>query len=531
MTAMFNMERKWVYWLIGMTACILFFRLGAAPIYILDEAKNAECAREMMLRHDWIVPTFNGQLRTDKPVLHYWFMMLSYEMFGVNAFAARFFSVVMGIGTLLLTYGFTARWVNRSVASFSTLVLALSAQFLFEFRLSVPDPYLIFFTAAGLFSGYSYLQTRSWKWLTLTAVSLALATLAKGPVALALPGMCMLLYMVSYKRWSDIFDVRYLVAAIIYVSIAAPWYVAVHKATNGAWTKGFFLEHNLDRFSTEMEGHGGPFIITPLIVIIGLLPLGAFIFAALRKKVGIWQSPFSRFSLVVTLMYVVFFSISSTKLPNYPMPCYPFVAIIIGHWIHRLMNERRPIPVYALIILLIVATSLPIGGWLALRNETETASLAVHAWWLSFLPLCLCLLFLKRNQWEAFKVLKGIAVLYTVFNILFITILYPMVYQRNPVTTSLTTIDKADMRFIAYQDLNAAMLFNLPEGKHLIPVVEDSAKLRSSIDSMAQNGTGKVYVVTRKDRLASLDTNSFLRVVSMHHDLFENPTTVILEKK
>jgi 4-amino-4-deoxy-L-arabinose transferase-like glycosyltransferase len=253
MNESFPIPAKWLYLLFGATILLLFFRLGAAPIYILDEAKNAQCAREMFVRQDWIVPTFNGELRTDKPALHYWFMILAYKMFGVNAFAARFFSVFMAIGTLGLTYFFTARWANKGTAFFATLVLALSAQFLFEFRLSVPDPYLIFFTMAGLCCGYSYLQTKSWKWIILTAIALGLATLAKGPVALALPGLSILLFLIFSKRWKEIFDVKFLAAAIIYLSVAAPWYYAVHKATNGAFTQGFFFEHNLSRFSAEMD--------------------------------------------------------------------------------------------------------------------------------------------------------------------------------------------------------------------------------------------------------------------------------------
>ena len=70
---------------------LLFWRLGSSPIYILDEAKNAQCAKEMMQRNDWVVPTFNEELRTDKPVLHYYFMIVAYKLFGVSAFSARFF--------------------------------------------------------------------------------------------------------------------------------------------------------------------------------------------------------------------------------------------------------------------------------------------------------------------------------------------------------------------------------------------------------------------------------------------------------
>ena len=131
----------------ALLALLLLVRLGATPIYILDEAKNAQCAREMLQRGDWIVPTFNNELRTDKPPLHYFFMMAAYSMFGVNEFAARFFSAVMGLLTVLVTYLYTKKHTNAFTAFCSASVLILSTHFLFEFRLAVPDPYLIFFSS------------------------------------------------------------------------------------------------------------------------------------------------------------------------------------------------------------------------------------------------------------------------------------------------------------------------------------------------------------------------------------------------
>ena len=66
-------------------------------VYVLDEAKNSACAMEMYDRNDWIVPTFNDELRTDKPPLHYYFMRTGYALFGVSPFSARFFSVLAGV--------------------------------------------------------------------------------------------------------------------------------------------------------------------------------------------------------------------------------------------------------------------------------------------------------------------------------------------------------------------------------------------------------------------------------------------------
>ena len=92
---------------------IISSNIGGFSISILDESKNSVCAREMLDRNDWVVPTFNGGLRTDKPPLHYFFMMLAYSVFGVNEFAARFFSVVFGVLTLLIAYVYIRRFFKK----------------------------------------------------------------------------------------------------------------------------------------------------------------------------------------------------------------------------------------------------------------------------------------------------------------------------------------------------------------------------------------------------------------------------------
>ena len=71
-------------------------------------------AREMLLRHDWVVPLFNDELRAHKPVLLYWCIMSSYLALGVNEFAARLPSALRDWnGDLRLSDGPPAVLVRR----------------------------------------------------------------------------------------------------------------------------------------------------------------------------------------------------------------------------------------------------------------------------------------------------------------------------------------------------------------------------------------------------------------------------------
>src|SRR6185503_6962568 len=98
-------HRGWHYvLLIGLSGLMFFLNLGGATLWDLDEGRNATCAWEMMESGNWIVPTFNSSLRDHKPALLYWLQILSYLLFGVNEFAARFPSALAALGTVLLSY-------------------------------------------------------------------------------------------------------------------------------------------------------------------------------------------------------------------------------------------------------------------------------------------------------------------------------------------------------------------------------------------------------------------------------------------
>src|SRR5260370_10938542 len=74
---------------LGVCAFFFFFGLGAFGLVGADEPRYAQIGREMLERHDWIVPTLNGQPWLEKPVLLYWKEINSYIFLGVRDWAAR----------------------------------------------------------------------------------------------------------------------------------------------------------------------------------------------------------------------------------------------------------------------------------------------------------------------------------------------------------------------------------------------------------------------------------------------------------
>ncbi len=83
-------------WLTLIIYVAFWFGLGATRLWDRDEPRNARCAVEMLERNDWIVPMFNGELRTHKPILLYWLQMPAIAILGPTDFAARMGSAFYG---------------------------------------------------------------------------------------------------------------------------------------------------------------------------------------------------------------------------------------------------------------------------------------------------------------------------------------------------------------------------------------------------------------------------------------------------
>jgi hypothetical protein len=326
--------------------------------------------------------------------------------------------------------------------------------------------------------------------------------------------------MIWGKKWKTFFTWHLLPAFILLSAITLPWYIAVHKATNGAWTRGFFIENNLNRFSDPQEGHGGFFLITVLFVLIGLLPFMSFIGEAIRKSKTVFQNDLVRFCGVVVIAFVIFFSVSSTKLPNYAMPCYPFAAVILASFITSLLSGTITSKKYPLYILVFILSALPVAGYFAIKQEIEISSLNWLAFILLIVPISFIIFFLVNKNAGWHKSISTIVILFFLLNIILLHIIYPALYKQNPVAKTIQMVRGSPV-ILSYQAYNPGYNFYL----------NTNIKRYQSLDSinvqLQQNPNA--IIISRKEFVDSLRSLG-VDVIAEHRDLFELPTTVILKR-
>ena len=91
--------------LIAIVAALLFIPFaGGVHLFDWDEINFAECAREMIVSHNYLNVQIDFKPFWEKPPLFIWMQVLSMKVFGINEFAARFPNAICGIASLLLIF-------------------------------------------------------------------------------------------------------------------------------------------------------------------------------------------------------------------------------------------------------------------------------------------------------------------------------------------------------------------------------------------------------------------------------------------
>jgi 4-amino-4-deoxy-L-arabinose transferase-like glycosyltransferase len=315
---------------------LYIYGLGRVGLVGPDEPRYADVAREMLRLGDYITPRLFEAPWFEKPPLYYWLASLSFR-FGINELTARLPSAIAAMAFLAFWFWFSRRFYGDCAAKFGCLILATTVGWIGFARGAAMDMLLATSLSAAL------ALFALWLWASRPAglygfyALLGLATLAKGPLALALAAMVLMGYVIHRREWSVIPRTLLSPAAFLFAAVALPWYLLCYWQNGFLFIQEFFIRHNVQRLiSGEAIGHPQPFWFYVPIVVAALFPWSPVLLLPLwdAAKRG-WKSLIAAPERVLLLYWVilpfVFFSLSENKLPGYLLPILPPLTLWIGH--------------------------------------------------------------------------------------------------------------------------------------------------------------------------------------------------------
>jgi 4-amino-4-deoxy-L-arabinose transferase-like glycosyltransferase len=330
--------RRTLFALLAAFAIAWFCNLGYRHLVKPDEGRYADIPREMIASGDWLTPRINGYRYFEKPPLQYWATAVSLSAFGMNEWAARLWPGLTGFLGVLLVYWAGNRLFGPPAGLLGAAVTASSALYSIIGHLLTLDMALSFFMSVAVFA-FAVAQVEAdepgrRRWMLCGWAAMALAVLTKGLVGVVLPAGAVAAYVLVQRDWTLLRRLYLVRGGLLFLAIAAPWFVMVSLA-NPEFARFFFIHEHFERFLTKEHDRYQPAWYFLPVLLIGIMPWIVALLPALRDAWRRSGSAFDarRFLLLWCAVVFVFFSASDSKLVGYILPLFPALALLIGDYL------------------------------------------------------------------------------------------------------------------------------------------------------------------------------------------------------
>lgn len=318
--------------------CTLVYMWGLwkVPFYEKGEPREGLVVWEIWHNGDWILPLRGGIDIPSKPPLFHWIAaVVSLASGTFNEFTVRFPSALLASLGVLIVFLAGARLWGVGAGLVAAAVLATSPEWWRAAVSARVDMTLTFFMLCTFVYFYFLYKSGGGVAPSLLLAFLAgLATLAKGPVGAALPGIAAVLFL-WFKRDFGFIKRLYLPISIPFgIAVAGSWYAL-------AWLQGgekFLLRqivHEIIGTPLGSAGHNHNVFYYVPALIAGMAPWSLF-FPALAIFLFRQRHRLAEKELLYPLAWFgavfVVLSLALGKRSVYILPLYPAVALLFGAW-------------------------------------------------------------------------------------------------------------------------------------------------------------------------------------------------------
>lgn len=330
---------------------LIFFNLGVNKLIPYDEAIYAKVAKNMFESGDlFTLRWFEGSFWFEKPPLYFIVTSFFYSIFGVTEFSSRLFTAIAGLLLLLFTYKLSKLvFDDTKAAFFSVLALLTNVSFLYYSRAAMLDVIFTLFIVASTYFFIKFEKFGFKKDLIFTGIMIGLAVMTKNIIGLLPLGFFGIYYLVKILQNKENFKeiivssfFNMILIILVSLVVSVPWHLHMYLLYGDKFLNSYFGYHLFTRFGTVIEQKGGPWNFYLLVIQNSMRIYFAVLLPGLLYYFyHLYKNKFDNYKMFVfysSLVILVLFSVSSSKLRWYIIPIYPFLSIIAGFFISYMLE-------------------------------------------------------------------------------------------------------------------------------------------------------------------------------------------------
>ena len=320
--------------------CLILFLPGLASVPPLDrdESRFAQATAQMLESGNFVDIRFQDTPRHKKPAGVYWLQAAAVTALSSpearEIWAYRVPSALAALAAALMTFAFGAPLFGRRTALLGASLLAGSLLVVLEAHQAKTDAVLLACAVAAQGAlARLYLAGRSGERAGIAMAMLfwfaqGLAMLIKGPIVPMVSALTVLALLIADRRAAWLRALHPLFGVPLMVLVAAPWFLAIQKATGGAFVDNAVGGDLLPKLMGSQESHGAPPGYYTILMLAFFWPGSLFAWPALVRAWKERKDAALRFCLAWLVPSWLVFEAVPTKLPHYVLPLYPALALI-----------------------------------------------------------------------------------------------------------------------------------------------------------------------------------------------------------
>jgi 4-amino-4-deoxy-L-arabinose transferase-like glycosyltransferase len=355
----------------------------------VEEPRRATIALEMLIRHNWLVPTINGGYYNLKPPVFNWILACVYQLAGYpSEFITRLTTIVSLLLFGLIIYQAGKKYVSFSFGALSAFLFVTAAgNLFFNSLLAEIDVFYSMITYTGLICMFHLQQRKKYLLLFLVVYFLgAIGTLTKGMPSIVFTGLSILVFFIVNREFKRLFSWAHLAGILLYFVIVGGYFFAYNQRGDSLQYLLSLTVESGQRLSGDTFGdYFKHLVLYPLDTLMNLLPVPILLIFTIRRSFlrVIRENPLMKFALLMLIVHFPVYWLPPGGRQRYIIMLYPFIVQILTYfYLHFLTEEKGKSRIFNMII----TTSMAVA--------TAACLVPLFVSQMSFIPnlLLICLL-------------------------------------------------------------------------------------------------------------------------------------------